>query len=326
MMRSPLSSPAIRPASTAINHQSAVGHIDTHSPALPQRLPEVPRRASASPDPIDEGERHRVQQLHELLDSPVVPTRVPHFMSQSLRTESPLLQHTPRSGSSASNQHSRTQSADVIPMASSLGRTNPHLSRARSSSIVVESTRSSSHSRSNVHPPMVQQALDTPNVSYAIFHPPMLSPLQTSSGTPPNASVRSHPGLIRHDSHRKMSSASSAAQAIEREQKERRKAEREKEKEQERLFKEREEREREAALAEKERERESARQQHQMQQQQQRTNSVVGATSSSLRDSTNSAHGLSQQHNRHAPYPSLGNGKGRMGMLGVPPPTNVGYI
>lgn len=323
MMRSPLSSPAIRPASTAVNHQSAVGHIDTHSPALPQRLPEVPRRSSASPDPIDEGERHRVQQLHELLDSPVVPSRVPHFMSQSLRTESPL-HHTPRSGSSASNQHLRTQSADVIPMSSSLGRTNHHSSRARSST-VVESTRSSSHSRSNVHPPMVypQQALDTPNTSYAIFHPPMLPPSQTSSGTPPHGSVRSHPGLIRHDSHRKMSSASSAAQAIEREQKERRKAEREKEKEQERLFKEREEREREAALAEKERERESARQQMQ-QQQHQRTS--VGATSSSLRDSTNSTHGPSQQHNRHTPYPGIGNGKGRMGMLGVPPPTNVGYV
>jgi len=322
LMRSPLSSPTIRPASTTIHHQSTPSHRD-HSVASPSRLTEAARHVSASSEQIDEGERHRAQQLHELLDSPVVPSRLPQFISQSFRTESPF-QPPPRTGSSSSNQHSRTQSADVIPMSSSLGRSH-NSSRARSSSSAVEPTTSSSYSRSNVHPPMVypQQALDTPNLSsshaHSFFHPPMLSPLQTSSGTPSNSSVRSHPGLIRHDSHRKMSSASSAAQAIEREQKERRKAEREREKEQERLFKEREEREREA---QKERERELARQH----QKQQRTNSAVGATSSSLRDSTNATHGSSQPHNRLAAHSSIGNGKGRMGMHGVPPPTSVGYV
>jgi len=203
---------------------------------------------------------------------------------------------------------------DVRPKMQGEESSSRPLGRSPTELVVI---RPDSHSRSNSssmsspprltdvpcappsNPPIPSQKV--PNVNHS---PP------TSSATPNAPQMR--PAPIRHDSSRTaLSTASLAAQALEKEQQERRKAEKEREKEKGR------ERERERADAERSHREERAREHQQL--------ATYRSVSSNVPTTTGYSYG-SPAPTYHRPMTSsiaVGNGKGR---VSVAPAASVGYL
>jgi hypothetical protein len=280
---------------------------------IPVPVPREPSGISISRPkaaPVDHGLSRSLPVQGSVLSmhrSPPSPTSKKPASSSTVGLHSAVDGHSnvpSRTGSRASVQTESSEDVEVLRVRQLHDLLDSPLQSSRVANLAHSDSghqpRSRSYSSSSLRPQssMLHSASRpplTPNITSKDVTQPLASTLPT------NSSVHSRPSLTRVDSlpsqRKVMSSASTAAQAIEREQKERRRAEREKEQEQQ-------------ARLNKELERERELQAQRDRDLQQRSRLAVVASSASLREANATYGPGSTQPHRFGLAPT--NGKGRI--------------